>query len=44
MMVGGGYVPLFVLVFILWARRELRAVDLGELERLRYKGRSSVGG
>jgi hypothetical protein len=37
MTIGGGYIPGFVLVFILWARRELRAVDLGELERLRYR-------
>ncbi|KAF2745712.1 hypothetical protein M011DRAFT_446990 [Sporormia fimetaria CBS 119925] len=37
MMIGGGYVPGFVLTFILWARRELRVVDLGELERLRYR-------
>jgi hypothetical protein len=35
MVVGGGYVPGVVLGVILWARRELRAVDLVELERAR---------
>lgn len=36
MMIGGGYVPGLVWTFILWTRRELRTLDLGELERLRY--------
>ncbi|PVH93412.1 hypothetical protein DM02DRAFT_619292 [Periconia macrospinosa] len=36
MMIGGGYVPGFVLTVVMFARRELRVVDLGELERLRY--------
>jgi hypothetical protein len=35
MVVGGGYVPGVVLGVILWARRELRAVDMVELERAR---------
>jgi len=35
MMVGGGYVPGLVLSTMLWARRELRVVDLSELEKLR---------
>lgn len=41
MMIGGGYVPGLILTVVLWARRELRVVDLGELEKLRYstKGR-----
>lgn len=37
MMIGGGYVPGFIFSVVLWARRELRVVDLGELERLRYR-------
>ncbi|KAF2117553.1 hypothetical protein BDV96DRAFT_611310 [Lophiotrema nucula] len=41
MMVGGGYVPVFVLAVIMWARRELRVVDLGELERLRYRSKGA---
>jgi hypothetical protein len=36
MAIGGGYVPGLILTVVLWARRELRVVDLGELERLRY--------
>ncbi|KAF2184421.1 hypothetical protein K469DRAFT_709159 [Zopfia rhizophila CBS 207.26] len=36
-MISGGYVPLFIMVVVQWARRELRVVDLGELERLRYR-------
>ncbi|KAF2872480.1 hypothetical protein BDV95DRAFT_492341 [Massariosphaeria phaeospora] len=40
-MIGGGYVPGTVLAVVLWARRELRVVDLGELEKLRYRGKSS---
>ncbi|KAJ8112969.1 hypothetical protein OPT61_g4791 [Boeremia exigua] len=35
MMIGGGYLPGLVLTVLLWARRELRAVDMGELQRLR---------
>ncbi|KAF2652484.1 hypothetical protein K491DRAFT_695564 [Lophiostoma macrostomum CBS 122681] len=35
--VGGGYLPGLVLGVVVWARRELRVVDLGELERLRYR-------
>ncbi|KAF2466988.1 uncharacterized protein BDR25DRAFT_235860 [Lindgomyces ingoldianus] len=37
MTIGGGYVPGFILSVVLWARRELRELDLGELERLRYR-------
>lgn len=37
MMIGGGYIPGFVFAVILWARQELRVMDLGELERLRYR-------
>jgi hypothetical protein len=39
MMIGGGYVTAFVMVVVMFARRELRVVDLGELERLRYRSR-----
>ncbi|KAF2740706.1 hypothetical protein EJ04DRAFT_163534 [Polyplosphaeria fusca] len=39
MMIGGGFVPGFILCVILWARKELRVVDLGELEKLRYRQR-----
>ncbi|KAF2004838.1 hypothetical protein P154DRAFT_531014 [Amniculicola lignicola CBS 123094] len=41
MMIGGGYVPGFVMGVIMYARRALRVVDLGELERLRYWGKSA---
>lgn len=34
--VGGGFLPGFVLSVVLWARMELRVVDLGELEKLRF--------
>lgn len=35
MMIGGGYVPGLVLTVMLWARRELRVVDMSELQQLR---------
>lgn len=35
MMVGGGYLPGLVLTVVLWARRELRVVDMSELQELR---------
>lgn len=35
MMVGGGYVAGLVLVVVLWARRELRGVDMSELEGMK---------
>jgi hypothetical protein len=38
-MVGGGYLPGFVLSVVLWARRELRVVDMGELEKLKYQSK-----
>lgn len=37
--VGGGYLPGFVLSVVMWARRELRVVDLGELEKLKFGGK-----
>jgi hypothetical protein len=37
MTVGGGYMPGLVFSVVMWARRELRVVDMGELERLRYR-------
>jgi hypothetical protein len=40
MMVGGGYLPGFVLSVVLWARRELRTVDMGELEKLKYRSKA----
>jgi hypothetical protein len=33
--IGGGFLPGFILGVVLWARMELRVVDLGELEKLR---------
>jgi hypothetical protein len=39
-MVGGGYLPGFVLSVVLWARRELRVVDMGELEKLKYRSKA----
>jgi hypothetical protein len=38
-MVGGGYLPGFMLSVVLWARRELRVVDMGELEKLKYQAK-----
>jgi hypothetical protein len=38
MVVGGGYLPGLVFVVVMWARRELRPMDLGELEKLRLRG------
>lgn len=35
--VGGGHLPGLIFVIVLWARRELRVVDLGDLERLRFR-------
>lgn len=37
--VGGGFLPGFVLSVVMWARRELRVVDLGELEKLKYRSK-----
>ncbi|KZM25057.1 uncharacterized protein EKO05_0007569 [Ascochyta rabiei] len=34
MMVGGGYLPGLVLTVVLWARRELRVVDMSALQQL----------
>ncbi|KAL5402071.1 hypothetical protein PMIN03_010967 [Paraphaeosphaeria minitans] len=39
MSVGGGYLPGLVFTVVLFARRELRAVDMSELERLRYQSK-----
>jgi hypothetical protein len=39
--VGGGYLPGFVLSVVLWARRELRVVDLGQLEGLKYGSKAT---
>jgi len=33
--VGGGYLPGLIFAVVLFARRELRTMDLSELERLR---------
>lgn len=35
MMIGGGYLPGLVLTVVLWARRELRVVDMSELHQLK---------
>ncbi len=42
--VGGGYLPLLICVVVLWARRELRMIDVGALERLDGDGRASGRG
>lgn len=39
MAIGGGYLPGFIMAVLMWARRELRVVDLGELEKLRYRSK-----
>lgn len=39
MAVGGGYLPGLVMMVVMFARRELRAVDMSELDRLRYGGK-----
>jgi len=36
-MAGGGLVPGFVFGVILFARTQLRPVDVGSLEKLRYR-------
>lgn len=36
--VGGGYLPGVVLSVVLWARRELRVMDMSELEKLKIGG------
>ena len=40
MTVGGGYLPGLVMTVVMFARRELRTMDMTELERLRYDTRS----
>jgi hypothetical protein len=40
-MVGRGYLPGIVLGVVLWARRELRVVDLGELEKLKFGSKTT---
>lgn len=37
-MVGGGYLPGVVFSVVLWARRELRVMDMSELEKLKIGG------
>lgn len=39
MAVGGGYLPGLVMMVVMFARRELRAVDMSELDRLRGGGK-----
>ncbi|PSN64008.1 hypothetical protein BS50DRAFT_576634 [Corynespora cassiicola Philippines] len=39
--IGGGYVPGVIMMVVMFARRELRTVDLGELEKLRYRSKGS---
>lgn len=41
MTVGGGYLPGLVFAVVMFARRELRAVDMSELERLRYQSKGT---
>lgn len=41
MTVGGGYLPGLVFTVVMFARRELRAVDMSELERLRDQSKST---
>lgn len=40
MAVGGGYLPGLVMMVVMFARRELRTMDMTELERLRYNTKS----
>ncbi|KAF2035536.1 hypothetical protein EK21DRAFT_107061 [Setomelanomma holmii] len=39
--VGGGYLPGFVMSVVLWLRRELRVMDMSELERLKYRSKAT---
>ncbi|KAK7191074.1 uncharacterized protein CC84DRAFT_1117904 [Paraphaeosphaeria sporulosa] len=39
--VGGGYLPGLVFTVVMFARRELRAVDMSELERLQYQSKGT---
>ncbi|KAF2441798.1 hypothetical protein P171DRAFT_366171 [Karstenula rhodostoma CBS 690.94] len=41
MTVRGGYLPGLVFTVVMFARRELRAVDMSELERLQYQSKST---
>lgn len=38
---GGGFLPGFVLSVVLWARRELRVVDMTELETLKFASKTT---
>jgi hypothetical protein len=40
-MIGGGYLPGLVLSVVLWARRELRVVDMTDLEKLKDSGKAT---
>jgi hypothetical protein len=40
-MVGGGYLPGFVMSVVLWLRRELRVMDMSELEKLKYRSKAT---
>ena len=37
-MVGGGFLPLLICVIVLWARTELRIIDMDALEKLKARG------
>lgn len=39
--IGGGFLPGFVLSVVLWARRELRVVDMTELEKLKFDAKTT---
>lgn len=41
MTIGGGFVAGFVMAIVMWARRELRTVDMGELEKLKYRAKGT---
>lgn len=37
-MVGGGYLPLLICMIVLWARTELRIIDMDSLKKLKAEG------
>ncbi|KAH7084984.1 hypothetical protein BKA63DRAFT_7323 [Paraphoma chrysanthemicola] len=39
--IGGGYLPGFVMSVVLWLRRELRVMDMSELEKLKFGAKTT---
>ena len=41
---GEGYLPLLICLVVLWARTELRIIDMSSLERLKMESKRREGG